>query len=83
MSIPACKCVKSFFACCFVEEFMEVVFPTVYGLCSCIKKMLIPPAGKRFERCNFLVLRPVLLKNAYFGSPNRELSEGLRLMELG
>ena len=62
---------------------MEVVFPTVYGLCSCIKKMLIPLAGKRFERCNFLVLRPVLLKNAYFSSPNRELSKVVRLVELG
>ena len=41
-------------------------FPTVYGLCSCIKEMLIPLAGKRFERCNFLVLRSVLLKNACF-----------------
>ena len=83
MSIPACKCVKSFFAFCFVEEFMEVVFPTVYGLCSCIKKMSIPLAGKRLERCNFLVLRPVLLKNAYFSSPNRELSKVVQLAELG
>ena len=31
----------------------------------------------------FLVLRPVLLKNAYFSSPNRKLSKGVRLVELG
>ena len=59
-------------------------FPTVYGLCSCIREQnSIPLAGKRFERCNFLVLRPVLLKNAYFSSPNRELSKVVRLVELG
>ena len=37
---------------------------------------------KRFERRNFLVLRPVLLKNAYFNSANPELSKGVRLVEL-
>ena len=37
---------------------------------------------KRFERRNFLVLRPVLLENAYFSSANRELSKGVRLVEL-
>ena len=38
---------------------------------------------KWFERRNFLVLRPVLLKNAYFNSANQELSKGVRLGELG
>ena len=37
---------------------------------------------KKFERCNFSVLRPVLLKNAYFTSANAELSKGVRLVEL-
>ena len=37
---------------------------------------------KSFERGNFLVLRPVLLKIAYFNSPNRQLSNGARVMEL-
>ena len=63
-------------------------FPTVYGLCSCIKiKMPIPLAAhswrssmERDSSANFLVLRPVLLKNAYFSSPNRELSKGVRLV---
>ena len=35
-----------------------------------------------FERRNFLVLRPVLLKNAYFNSANPELSKGVQLVEL-
>ena len=37
---------------------------------------------KRFERPNSLLLRPVLLKNAYFNSANPELSKGVRLVEL-
>ena len=39
--------------------------------------------GKMFERCNFLVLRPVLLKNVYFSSANRQLSIDVQLVELG
>ena len=35
-----------------------------------------------FERGNFLLLRPVLLKNAYFNSANRELSIDIRHVEL-
>ena len=35
-----------------------------------------------FERRNFLVLRPVLLKNAYFNSTNPELTKEARLVEL-
>ena len=35
-----------------------------------------------FERRNFLVLLPVLLKIAYFNSPDWELSNGERAMEL-
>ena len=35
-----------------------------------------------FERRNFLVLRPVLLKNAFLSSANPELSKGVRLEEL-
>ena len=38
--------------------------------------------GKSFERRNFLDLRPNLLKNAYFSSTNRELSNGVRLVDL-
>ena len=38
---------------------------------------------KRFECCNFLVLRPVLLKNAYFSSANRQLFIAVQLVELG
>ena len=37
---------------------------------------------KSFERGNFLVLRPVLLKNAYFNSANRDLSIDIRHVEL-
>ena len=37
---------------------------------------------KRFECRNFSVLRPVLLKIAYFSSANRELSNWVRLVEL-
>ena len=39
-------------------------------------------SGKRFERRNFLVLRPVLLRIAYFSSANGELSKGVRLLVL-
>ena len=35
-----------------------------------------------FERHSFSVLRPVLLKNAYFSSAIRELSNGVWLVEL-
>ena len=35
-----------------------------------------------FPRRNFLVLRPVPLKNAYFNSANPEVSNGLPLVEL-
>ena len=40
--------------------------------------------GKRFERRNLLVLhvRPVLLKNAYISSANRELFNGVQRVEL-
>ena len=31
---------------------------------------------------DFVVLRPVLLKNAYFSLANQELSKGVRLVEL-
>ena len=37
---------------------------------------------KRFERRNFLVLRSVLLKNAYFNSANPELTKEVWLVEL-
>ena len=37
---------------------------------------------KSFERRNFLVLRPVLLKNAYFSSANRQLSIDVQHVEL-
>ena len=37
---------------------------------------------KRFVRRNFLVLCPVLLKIAYFSSANRQLSDGVRYVEL-
>ena len=37
---------------------------------------------KSFERRNFLVLRPFLLKNAYFNSANRQLSIDVRPKEL-
>ena len=38
---------------------------------------------KPFERRNFLVLHPVLLKNAYFSSANRQLSIAVQIVELG
>ena len=41
-------------------------FPTVYGLCSCIKKMSIPLAGKRFERCNCLSLTSCTAEKCIF-----------------
>ena len=34
------------------------------------------------ERRNFLVLRSVLLKNAYFNSANPDLTKEVRLVEL-
>ena len=37
---------------------------------------------KSFEHCNFLVLRPVPLKVAYFNSANRQLSIDVRPNEL-
>ena len=37
---------------------------------------------KSFEHCNFLVLRPVPLKIAYFNSANRQLSIDVRPNEL-
>ena len=37
---------------------------------------------KSFERGNFLVLRPVLLKIAYFSSANRQLSIDVSPKEL-
>ena len=37
---------------------------------------------KSFERGNFLVLRPVLLKIAYFNSGNRQLSIAVLPKEL-
>ena len=37
---------------------------------------------KKVRALHFLVLRPVLLKNAYFNSPYPELSKGVRLVEL-
>ena len=37
---------------------------------------------KSFERRNFLVLRPVLLKIAYFNSANRQLSIDVRPVKL-
>ena len=38
--------------------------------------------GKRFERRKFLVLRPVLLRNTYFSSANRQLSIDVWFVEL-
>ena len=37
---------------------------------------------KSFEHGNFLMLRPILLKNAYFNSANRQLSIDIRHVEL-
>ena len=36
---------------------------------------------KQLERRNFLVLRPVLLKNVYFNSAYPELTKDVRLVE--
>ena len=44
--------------------------------------MLKDRAKKSFERGNFLVLRPVLLKNAYLNSANRQLSIDIRHEEM-
>ena len=66
-------------------------FPMEYNLWSCIEIKNVESSrspclkivdGKRFKRCNFLVLRPVLLKIAYFSSANRELSSDVRCVEL-
>ena len=63
----------------------------VYRLWRCIEVKLSIPLGahasrplikKSFERPNFLVLRSVLLKNAYFNSANRQLSIDIRHVEL-
>ena len=65
-------------------------FPTVDGLWSCIEiEMSIPlyrsletVDRKSFEHRNFLVLRPVPLKIAYFNSANRRLSIDVHPKEL-
>ena len=44
--------------------------------------MLKTVKKKTFERYNFLVLRPVLLKIAYFNSANRQLSKDVQFVEL-
>ena len=55
----------------------------VHGSWSCIEIEMLIPLGayalktidrKSFERGNFSVLRPVVLKIAYFNSGNRQLS---------
>ena len=38
--------------------------------------------GKPLERCNFLVLRPLLLKKANFSSGNQQLQIAALLVEL-
>ena len=65
-------------------------FPMVYGFWRCIEVKMSIPLGahafrssmERFQHCNFLALRPLLLENAYFSSANRELFNGVRLVEL-
>ena len=61
-------------------------FPMVHGLWSCIEiEMLISlgaHAYRKSEPCNFLVLRPVLLKIVYFNSVNRQLSIAVLPKEL-
>ena len=73
--------------------------PTVHGLSSCIEiKLSIPLAAHTtltmyahcalsfcciFECSYSTVWRPLLLKNAYFSSANWQLSNGVRLVELG
>ena len=63
----------------------------VYELWRCIEvKMSIPRRSpclktvqrKNFQRGIFLLLRPVLLKNAYFNSDNRQLSIDIRHEEM-
>ena len=58
-------------------------FPIVHGSCSCIEIEILIPLGahalkaidrKSLERGNLLVLRPALLKIAYFNSGNRQFS---------
>ena len=66
-------------------------FPMVYGVWSCVEinvSILLRSSclqtfdWKPFERRNFLVLRPVLLKMAYSSSANRQLSIAVRLVKL-
>ena len=66
-------------------------FPMVYRLWRCIEVRFVNPSRspclktvhrKSFECGNFLVLCPVPLKIAYFNSANRELSNGVQVMEL-
>ena len=61
-------------------------FPTVYHLCICTKIEISIPLGahaektidrKMLDRRNLLVLRPVLLKFAYFHSANQQLSNAV------
>ena len=63
----------------------------VYGSWSCIEIEMLIPVGahalkaidrKSFERGNFLVLRPVQLKIAYFNTGNRQLSIAVLPKEL-
>ena len=61
----------------------------VHGSWSCIEIEMLIPLGalkaidrKSLERGNFLVLRPVLLKIAYFNSGNRQLSIAVLPKEL-
>ena len=62
-----------------------------HGSWSCIEIEMLIPLGahalkaidrKSFERGNFLVLHPVLLKIAYFNSGNRQLSIAVLPKEL-
>ena len=66
-------------------------FPKVHRSWSCIEIEMLIPLGAHalkaidrmsFERGNVLVLRPALVKIAYFSSANQELSKGVRLVEL-
>ena len=63
----------------------------VHGSWSCIEIEMLIPLGARalkaidrksFERGNFLVLHPALLKIAYFNSANRQLSIAVLPKEL-
>ena len=66
-------------------------FPMVHGSWNCIELEMLIPLGahalkaidrKSFERSNFSVLRPALLKIAYFNSGNRQLSIAVLPKEL-